>query len=263
MPYQLWHETDPAISGLLQAALVSYRHELMTSNFAGIPVLQQHGSLDDNVPTYHSRRMNQLTSESGQPSKYVELANKGHWFQGVMETEPLRQFYKDVLDTGRSKGHLPLKFNVVIPNTGDMGSRGGILVDQLSSPDQLGRIEVIRNETSSTWTIKTSNIFRFHFACEEWNGLRPIFITIDSSPVFTVQDGTVKSRQWFIQAPDGLWSVRNCPKTYCVYEADPARKRSTPLGNPRRSDTDASVDLSKHSSVHGASLYWRIPILLL
>lgn len=200
---------DPAVAGLLQGALVSYRHELMTSNYAGIPVLQQHGSSDDNVPAYHSRRMNELTSQSGQPSKYVELANKGHWFEGVMETDSLRQFYTNVLDTGQSKAYLPLEFSFVIPNSGDMGSRGGIVVDQLSSPDQLGRIDVILNEKSSTWAMKTSNIVRFHFTCEEWNGIRPVFITVDSSPILMVNDAAGIPTQWFVRAPDGLWTVSN------------------------------------------------------
>ena len=200
---------DPAVAGLLQGALVSYRHELMTGNFAGIPVLQQHGGSDDNVPAYHSRRMNQLTSESGLPSKYVELAHKGHWFDGVMVTDSLRQFYSDVLVTSQSKADLPLRFSAVVSNSGDMGSRGGIMVDQLSSPDQLGRIDVIRNETSSTWVMQTSNIIRFHFTCEEWDGIRPMFITVDSSPILTVKDTKDQNTQWFIRTPDGIWTVSN------------------------------------------------------
>ena len=202
---------DPAIAGLLQSALVSYRHELMTGNLAGVPVLQQHGSDDNNVPAYHSRRMNQLTSESGHPSKYIELANKGHWFEGIMETGSLRRFYTDGLNASRSKVDLPLQFTFVVPNSGDMGSRGGIMVDQLSSPDQLGRIDVVRNENSSTWVIKTSNIHRFHFTWKEWNGIRPVFIVVDSCPIFTVHDAARRLTQWFIRAPDGLWAVSDLP----------------------------------------------------
>ena len=192
---------------LLQTSLISYRHELFTENFAGIPILQQHGSEDDNVPVYHSRHMQQLISQSDWLPNYVELPGRGHWFEGVMTTRPLRAFYESILGTDRREADLPEKYRFVVPGTSGMGSRGGIAVDQVLSPDQLGSIEVERHNSSSTWILKTSNILRFHFSRDEWSGPLPAFVKIDSSDRITVDVSDALFTQSFVRSRDGSWMV--------------------------------------------------------
>ena len=162
VPYTTWNDADPRASSILHTSLNSFRHEMLAPNFDGIPILQQHGSADDNVPAYNSRLMSELQAHATTPSKYVELPNEGHWFQGVMTTPPLKRFYEEQLEENQlSESRLPLKFTILCPNSYDMGCRGGICVDQLVTPDMLGRLEVIRQDEQN-WSIKTSNIHRFH-----------------------------------------------------------------------------------------------------
>lgn len=76
----MWHETDPRKTAILMASLNSYKHELLVENFAGTPIMQLHGELDDNVPTFHSRRMALLALESGYETEYYEAPGRGHWY---------------------------------------------------------------------------------------------------------------------------------------------------------------------------------------
>lgn len=132
-------------------------------NLAGIPLMRQHGSADHNVPPYHSRRMGELISQTGWSSEYSELEGKGHWFDGVMTTRPLGEFYDRILERTTEKPHIPHHFAVVVANPASTGSRGGVVIDQLMSPNQLGKIEVEQDPTLHVWILRTSNILRFHF----------------------------------------------------------------------------------------------------
>ncbi|KAI9877754.1 MAG: hypothetical protein M1830_002919 [Pleopsidium flavum] len=203
IPYSFWHEADPRLTSIIHASMNSYRHELLVENFAGIPVLQQHGSADDNVPAYHSRRLNQLISQYGGSSQYVELPKLGHWFDGVMTTAPLRGFYEHYLDRGQDLPELPMIFSIVIANPGDMGSRGGIMVDQLMSPDQYGRIHVERTASSRVWILKTCNILRFHVSHLLQGG--GISLQIDESPDLFLVDETQEDGAGFRKSRDGIW----------------------------------------------------------
>ena len=192
---------------VIQSSLADYRHELLLGNFAGIPVLQQHGSADDNVPAFHSRRLSQLIAQTGHPSIYRELQGKGHWFDGVMTTSSLQAFYHKVLAKASAKPELPHRFEIIVTNPASLGSRGGIVVDQLLCPGQLGRLEVGQNSQASSWDLKTSNILRFHFSPPR---LVPQSISVDrcliDMPPSTNLDGL-----WILRSPEGSWTVENLP----------------------------------------------------
>jgi hypothetical protein len=182
----------------------SYRHELLVENFAGIPILQQHGGADDNVPAYHSRRMNQLISQAGGFSEYIELPGAAHWFDGVMTTGPLRDFYQYHLERHRTLPALPMQFSIVVANPADMGSRGGIVVDQLIAPEKYGSIHVQRVPSSSIWILHTGNIRRFHLT-----HLFPVDVSlqVDQSPEFLSSERVHESDDIFERLPDGIWQV--------------------------------------------------------
>jgi len=163
VPYVMWREASPLADSIIQNSLSDYRHELLVENVKGIPIYQQHGSKDDNVPPYHSRLLNSLLHQSDSSPQYVELPKRGHWFDGAMTTYPLRTFYSSVLALKTSKRQLPREFNFVIPNTGDIGSRAGILVRQLQSPDCFGGLSVHRKDEEHVWHITSSNIHRMLF----------------------------------------------------------------------------------------------------
>ena len=204
----MWHEMDPRIASILGVSLSNYRHELLLPNLAGIPILQQHGSADDNVPVFHSRRLSQLISQTNGSSKYIELQGKGHWFDGVMTSEPLQEFYENVLEKKSVKAHLPLDFEFIVTSSGDLGSKGGIRVDQLISPDRLGHIKVSRHEDGSTWALTTSNILRFHFSTLESAHVWPTRIVIDSQSPLLVTNRNEQRSQYFLRGANNSWAVR-------------------------------------------------------
>lgn len=157
VPYTFWQETDPLKLSVLDASLGRFRHEILVpSNARGIPILQQHGSKDDNVPPLHARQMHRLLSQEGLPSKYVELDGQSHWFDGVMTTEPLQKFYLTQLKSGCTDR--PENFSIVLSDTGDAGPRSGIQIDKLLVPGSLGRVDV--RESGPRLALRTSNVLQ-------------------------------------------------------------------------------------------------------
>jgi hypothetical protein len=148
---------DSQRATIRDGALNSYRHELLMENCKGIPILQQHGELDDNVPTYHSRLLSQLLLQANGSSQYHELPGKGHWFDGVMTTPHLVEFYNKQLASGRHDLNLR-SFSVVVGTPADMGPKGGIRPNQLETPGQYGKIDVKFDETAVSHSLTTSNI---------------------------------------------------------------------------------------------------------
>lgn len=220
---------------VLQRSLANYRHELLVENFTGIPILQQHGSADDNVPVFHSRRLGQLISQTGGSSTYLELEGKSHWFEGIMTTKPLRRFYHEMLNSETVRPQYPHQFKIVVANPADMGSRGGIVADQLMSPDQLGKFEVQTHSSVGSWSIKTSNILRFHFSTSEAS---PRTICIDSQEI-ELPAKLSFDRRWFLRSLDGSWQVGiHCP--YAYKEANTLRHQRIQTGRPSSSVTGGS-----------------------
>ena len=204
----MWAEADPRVTTLLRNSMQGFRHELLVSNFKGIPIIQQHGSADDNVPAFHSRRMNQLISQMNGDSlhKYVELEGKGHWFDGVMTTKPLLEFY-EILGREVDWSRLPQEFTIVIANPAEMGARGGLLVDQLISPDRLGMIQVERHPTSKTWFLRTSNILRLHLMPNQDSDIVPYKLVIDECSLELPTSRRIFD-WWLVRSKQGLWHVR-------------------------------------------------------
>lgn len=202
--------SDPRITSVLQSSLTSYRHELLLDNLPDIPLLVQHGSADDNVPTLHSRRMKQLAAQSDFDSslmEYVELDGKGHWFEGVMTTPPLLQFYQRLLAGRLNKTDVLSAFSVAIADPAGMGSKHGLRVDQKISPDQLGRMDVRVNKMGEMWTIQTSNVLRFHVRNRrpEDAGLKTVVV---DGHAINLPPGNNDNRYTFDLSNDGCWNVR-------------------------------------------------------
>ncbi|KAL8806998.1 MAG: hypothetical protein Q9182_000979 [Xanthomendoza sp. 2 TL-2023] len=206
IPYLGWNEADPAVVATLQSALADYQHELLLENSCGIPLHQQHGSLDENVPPFHSRRLRQLLSQVGCPSKYVELPGKGHWFEGVMTTQNLLGFYDKILKNQPAERSLPRSFSIVTANPGTMGSKGGIIIDQLGSPGLFGKIKALYDGDARLWRLLTSNIHRLHFSkssSHDWLGSE---LMIDGK-VFKIPANILLSGPWLVRSPNGSWEV--------------------------------------------------------
>lgn len=206
VPYVMWNEADSLQNAILSISRSSFHHEVLVNNLASVPIFQQHGSADDNVPAYHSRLMNSLLAQSGQMAQYLEMPNKGHWFDGIMTTRPLMSFYEEHLNLTRHRRIAPKSFTAVVPNTHDMGSKYGVVVDQLSAPDRLGRLLVTvgEDESSTHWHVRTENIHRFHLDPAAQISNPPHQVFIDDLPHSF--DG-VKKGQSFVRSANGIWGL--------------------------------------------------------
>lgn len=162
VPYTLWRNADPSRTAIVQSALGTYRHEGLLANAKGIPVLQQHGSADDNVPVYHSRLMSQMIQEAGADSQYFEVPGRPHYWDGVYTTEPLQDFYQKHLAQNDSGDPWKMKeFSLVTANPGDTGSKQGVKILQLIAPGQLGRMDVHFDPSTLECVLRTRNVKTF------------------------------------------------------------------------------------------------------
>lgn len=162
VPYTFWHPADSGRTAVVQAVLNNYRHELLLPNAQGIEVLRQHGELDDNVPAYHSRLMGQLAQEIGIDSPYFEIPGHPHYWDGVMTTEPLKEFYERHINRGEDG--VPFKhtkFRVVTVNPGDTGSKFGLEISQVQTPGQLASIDVTFEPLEKSCYIEIFNVRQF------------------------------------------------------------------------------------------------------
>lgn len=162
VPYELWQPADPRRTSVISATLNSYRHEMLMANAQGIPIQQQHGEVDDNAPAYHSRFLAQQLQLAGGNSSFNEVSGQNHYWDGVMTTPPLVNFYSNFT---RSTEKLPREldeFSIVIGDPGDMGSKGGVRVMQLDDPGQYGRVHVRGRR------VKTSNVLSIEFGPPFW-----------------------------------------------------------------------------------------------
>lgn len=121
-------------------------------NAKGIPVLQQHGEIDDNVPAYNSRLLSQQLFQAGTNSSYHEFAGQNHWWDTVMTTEPLKSFYRQQTASNATIPRSLKDFSIVVGDPGDTESKGGIRILNLDDPGQYGRVDVKGS------VISTSNV---------------------------------------------------------------------------------------------------------
>ncbi|KAH2952259.1 hypothetical protein KXV49_001959 [Aspergillus fumigatus] len=204
VPYNLWQDFEPLLSFVLSRSRSSYKHELLLSNVAGIPILQQHSSIDDNVPVFHSRLMHELLGQTQWRSQYDELQGQNHWFDGVLTTPSLLAFYNQSATFPR-RPRLPLAFTITVPSSANI-AKGGIYVDQLRSPDRNGVVQVIRDARSGIWYVNTTNIHRFHLSPRVLNFTMPSALVLDGRDCFEM--GYIRpERMWFLRDSRGRWTV--------------------------------------------------------
>ncbi|KAF2084762.1 hypothetical protein K490DRAFT_75704 [Saccharata proteae CBS 121410] len=193
VPYEFWRPMDPRRQAIIRASINTYRHEMLAENCQGIPILEQHGTADDNVPAYHSRLMAQMLSQASAGSDYFEVPDAGHWWDGVMTTDSLKDFYRRHVPQGNATAKSLQRFTIVVANPGDMGSKGGITVTQLETPDQYGRMD-------------TSNILSFRISPRICSATK---VVVDGE-AFTQGEITVDSEYaLFTLTTEGSWNVSN------------------------------------------------------
>lgn len=136
---------DPALMGLLLAALAPYNNDLYASNLASVPVLAVHGAADDNVPPRHGRTHAALVAawtRGGADIQYVEVPHKGHWWEGGFAMPKIQEFIatlppKRPMDQVRRSG-----FTLASANPDEAGGKAGIRIAELAVPGRLARLDV-------------------------------------------------------------------------------------------------------------------------
>lgn len=198
----------PSLRALLDISLSSYRHELLLENTKGIHVVQQHGGIDDNVPAFHSRLMSQLIHQAGSASSYFELEGRNHWFDGIMTTKPLSEFFEQELNGVKHSVHPPESFTLAVANPADSGPKFGIEILHLRRLGQLGKVHASFSSSSATCFLQTSNVLSLR--------LPAIYpqthdIVVDGQAMdLSLQ---TKSHDLWL-TPDGSWKVCvRCKKT--------------------------------------------------
>lgn len=163
VPYEFWQSADPRRKETISASLNSYRHNLLMPNARGIPIQQQHGEVDDNVPAYNSRLLAQQLDLENAGSSYNEVPGFSHWWDGVMTTPQLVGFYYNQTNNEETLPRKLKQFTIVVGDPGDMGSKSGIKVKHLEDPGRYGKVHVRGN------VIKTSNVQDLEFDFTLWN----------------------------------------------------------------------------------------------
>ncbi|KAJ5906275.1 uncharacterized protein N7473_003191 [Penicillium subrubescens] len=209
VPYTMWHNSEPSLSSVLLRSRSTYKHELLVGNLAGIPVAQQHGAADDNVPAYHGRLMHELLDQAQWPSEYKELPGKGHWYKGVLTTEYLKDFYRSMVSRSRTAKVLPQTFTITVPASGTLGSKAGIQVDQLQTPDV---------NDNKTWHISTRNIHRFHFSEASSLVELPETIVLDGMNGSFEVHFAQKAQTWLVRDAEGKWEISHDTRWKTVHQ---------------------------------------------
>ncbi|OAL55594.1 hypothetical protein IQ07DRAFT_498765 [Pyrenochaeta sp. DS3sAY3a] len=215
VPYELWQPADPRRTAVVSASLNSYRHEMLMNNIRGIPLQQQHGELDDNVPAYNSRLLAQQLYLANTNSSYNEVISQNHWWDTVMTTPELVQFYYKQAD---NQDVLPRRlgdFSIVVGDPGDMGTKGGLRVKYLKDPGQYGRVDVKGH------IIRTSNVLSLEFHVALWTEK----VTINGQHLDLTTRSTSSESSILVSLSHGSWSVQSS-----LDEATQSQRRSRQLG---------------------------------
>ncbi|KAL9606404.1 MAG: hypothetical protein Q9179_000424 [Wetmoreana sp. 5 TL-2023] len=121
-----------------------------------------------------------------------------------MATQSLLNFYDEILKRHPSEQTAPLSLKLVVMNPGTMGSKGGLVVDQLTAPDLPGKITAVYDAEDSSWHLHTSNVHRLHIDPAAANSWFRSVISIDDSHIKLLKEDPV-SCQWLVST-DSHWS---------------------------------------------------------
>ncbi|KAF9150478.1 hypothetical protein BG015_007724 [Linnemannia schmuckeri] len=191
VPFSSWLSnsyTDAHLRGILESSIIEFDNDVHMSNTVGIPILARTGSVDDNVPPFHSRKMVRLGQENAHNTSAIRLSEvpgQGHWFKGVLQDAVMIVFLQthlhDTLVTLANKSQSVEEVKIVVRppfpdtcvitviNPAGMGSKCGIQVEQLRIPYRKGtiKLEVVKGDQVGelpTWIMVTTNIRRFAFS---------------------------------------------------------------------------------------------------
>ncbi|KAF9920816.1 hypothetical protein FBU30_009253 [Linnemannia zychae] len=249
VPYVGWQSnsyTDAYMRGILESSIVEFDNDVHMSNTVGIPILARTGSVDDNVPPFHSRKMVRLGNENAHNTAAIRLSEvpgEGHWFKGVLQDTLMETFLKehlhdDLITSAATEAKavtlppFPTKCVITVLNPSSMDSKCGIQVEQLQIPYRKGTIvvDIIKDSSKDpTWVLATKNIRRFGFSAlptilQRRGRIGKLIVdgsevnfseNIQSRPVTFVRSGSPKSGQvWKMMEGDEWKQSERHRETY-------------------------------------------------
>ena len=195
VPYTFWHTSEPGKEALIQSALLPYRHELLLENAKDLPVLQQHGGVDENVPVFNARMMSQRIHQAGSSSEYFEVPGRPHFWNGVMATKPLSHFFNKYLQQHIEKKAKPApvrprNFTLVVADPGDTGSKFGVKVLSLHSQGKLAKVFVTYDALTKICLFETVNVYGMQLASELYGECSELLVDRQKITLNTQGDGS-------------------------------------------------------------------------
>ncbi|KAM0747755.1 alpha/beta-hydrolase [Meredithblackwellia eburnea MCA 4105] len=201
------HFRDPALNGILHAALAQFDNDLHVSNLKGMPLLCRHGGNDDNVPVQNSRQLVTAVELWNGPSaqiEFFEVDGEGHWFDNVLNTPEIDQFLDSAFE---SENPIPenFTFTITCANPSEMGSKLGFRILELETPGRLARLDIeIFKDPQQSLTIgrvTTKNVKTFGVKGRPLHHLEVNGIVLSPVP-----PGTNSSSQlWVTSASHSQW----------------------------------------------------------
>lgn len=122
-----------------------------------------------------------------------------------METPPLIHFFNTASNIS---GHSPVprEFTIVVPPSGLMSAKFGIFIDQLRTPDRIGKVKVTRLPENGTWQLETQNILRFSILPGSKRAQSPSALILDGSREKFDVGESISNRTWFVRIARGDWA---------------------------------------------------------
>jgi hypothetical protein len=106
--------------------------------------------------------MHQLIAQTGWRTTYAEIHGKPHWWEDVMTTPGLAEFFQKHLNDPKIPSIEDVdSFELVVAAPTKMGSRYGIRVIYLQDPGRLGRLRVRLDRKTNIWRFEPENIVAF------------------------------------------------------------------------------------------------------
>ncbi|KAN0124017.1 hypothetical protein V8E52_002507, partial [Russula decolorans] len=152
------HFIDPFLRAILESSFTPDDNDLFLSNLVDTPSLVSHGSIDENVPTWHSRELVSVlrTWATDAIVSYREEPGQGHWYPSVFKNPQVKAFLDSILDDNRPPPRCSATFTLTSAVPANSGSFHGWRILFLVVPGRLARLTVERGD--STVSVVTCNV---------------------------------------------------------------------------------------------------------
>eukprot|EP01113_Clastostelium_recurvatum_P047301 TRINITY_DN8411_c0_g1_i5.p1 TRINITY_DN8411_c0_g1~~TRINITY_DN8411_c0_g1_i5.p1 ORF type:complete len:461 (-),score=105.63 TRINITY_DN8411_c0_g1_i5:29-1321(-) len=222
------------------------------------------GSVDNNVPPFHMKRMARLVQQLSHNVSSVsisEVVGGGHWFDGIVGGAVMQTFFDQHVNSSRPP--LPPTFVVTTLNPATTESRGGIRILQQIRPHRISRITVTRGE-DDRWILVTENVRRFGFTNVTYG--MPAHFTVDGVEIpapaclpashYSISTST-SSLSWHLSNDGGAWeATERGPSTYGPLERILMRPLVIVVGT---STSEHSRTLRQNWAIYMANtLYYQV-----